>query len=141
MGTKLTSIIIILFVLTYGCTSKHKIVYESEEAFIQAYKISVFYGCMNKATNENFQKLILENNDLGTAPQVAVIFHAEVEQAIKVGEEFSEGIKEINYSDYKGKKPIFSDCSYYAFFSKEVDSIAKANYRKNKKIKLDYIYE
>lgn len=112
--------------------------YESKGEFIQAFKVSVLYGCINEATNGEFQKFSINNNDLGLALEVSVLFHSETEYAIKIGEELSKKIRTINYSDYQGKKPIFSDCVNFAF-SKEIDSLALAKYKEWKNAKIEYI--
>ncbi|MFV0305537.1 MAG: hypothetical protein ACK5IC_08675 [Moheibacter sp.] len=144
MGTRLImhNLIVILLLLTLvGCSSSKRSIYQSKENFIQAYKISVYYGCVNTATSGNFQRFSSDNNDLGLAPQVAVIYHAEVEQAQELGKRLSSRINTINYSDYQGKKPILSDCANFAFYSNEVDSIAKVTYNTMKNAKPEYNYE
>lgn len=139
MGTKLkVKIITMLCVLTISCSSKKNVMYESKGEFIQAFKVSVLYGCINEATNGEFQKFSINNNDLGLALEVSVLFHSETEYAIKIGEELSKKIRTINYSDYQGKKPIFSDCVNFAF-SKEIDSLALAKYKEWKNAKIEYI--
>lgn len=141
MGVRL-KIIIVFFVLFcfYSCKTHKKDIKSEEEYYVQAYKTSVLYGCLNEATNENFQKFSIENNDLGLAVPIAVLFHAETEQATQVGRELSKKIRAIDYSDYEGRKPIFSDCVGFAF-SKEIDSVARKKFKEFKKGELRYEYE
>lgn len=124
-----------------SCNAKKEPQYQSKEAFLQAYKTSVFFGCIDEATNGNFSEFSRENNDLGLAPQVAVIYHAETQQARELGTELSKRIKPSSYMDYEGRAPIYSDCVSYAFFSAEVDSIARAEYKELKNGEMKYIYE
>lgn len=110
---------------------------KSEAEYVMAYKKTVFYECVNSATNGNLYKFSQDNNDLGTATEVAVIYHSDVEHAKKIGVELSSKIRTINYSDYDGKTPIFSDCIQFAF-GHYVDSIAKKKYKNLKTAKLEY---
>ncbi len=132
--------IILIFILLFTSCKTKKHIGSTKDEYIMAYKKAVLYGCLNSATNDNFSKFIRENNDLGTAIETAVLYHSDVEHAKKVGAELSSKIRTINYSDYNGKKPIFSDCIEFAF-SRYVDSIAKNKYRKLKNSKLEYISE
>lgn len=125
----------------FGCKSKRESIYQSKKDFIFAYKSSVFYGCLNEATNNNFSEFSKNNNDLGLAPMVAIIYQAETEDAIKLGKIYSKKIKSSTYGDYQGKSPIYSSCSHYAFYSKEVDSITLAKYEKSKNAKMRYDYD
>jgi hypothetical protein len=109
----------------------------SEAEYVMAYKKSVFYECVNNATSGNLYKFSENNNDLGTATEVAIIYHSDLEHAKKIGMELSSKIRTINYSDYNGKKPIFSDCIEFAF-GNYVDSIAKKKYKNLKTNKLEY---
>lgn len=138
MGVKLErNVIVLIWLITISCSSKKEVMYQSKEAFVQAFKVSVLYGCLNEATNGEFQKFSLHNNDLGIAQEVSILYHSENEYAIKIGQELSKKIEEINYSDYQGKKPIFSDCVNFAF-NKKTDSLAKRKYKQWKTVKLEY---
>lgn len=132
-------IILVLTVLITSCKTQDTISI-SEREYLMSYKKTVFYECVNNATNGNLYKFSRENNDLGIATEVAVIYHSDVEHAKKLGIKLSSNIRTINYSDYNGKKPIFSDCIEFAF-SRHVDSIAKNKYRNLKNSKLEYISE
>jgi hypothetical protein len=124
-------ILSILFFVLISCNSSQKIIVSNleEETFVQAYKTAVFYGCVNEATNDNFNKFSKENNDLGLATTVAILNHSTNEDAVNYGKEISKKVRTINYADYEGKKPIFADCMAFAF-SKEVDSIARIQFLK-----------
>ncbi len=142
MGTRVSLVFCLFgFLFVLGCKSKDESIYQSKEDFMYAYKSSVFYGCMNGATENNFSNFSKNNNDLGLAPMVAVIYHAETQNATELGEKYSKQIKPSNYGDYQGKSPIFSSCAYYAFYSKEIDSIANAIYRKAKNATMKYEYD
>lgn len=142
MGTRVSLVFCFFgFLFVLGCKSKYESIYQSKEDFMYAYKSSVFYGCMNGATNDNFSKFSKNNNDLGLAPTVAVIYHAETQEATELGEIYSTKIKPSTYSDYQEKSPIFSSCAYYAFYSKEVDSIANTKYEEAKNAKMNYEYD
>lgn len=141
MGVRL-KVGVIFFVLFCFCsckTSKKK-VKDEEYSYVQAYKTSVLYGCLNEATNGNFQKFSIENNDLGLAQESEIIGKIEVTEITNIGGKLSKKIRVIDYSDYEGRKPIFSDCVGFAF-SKEIDSVARKKFKEFKKAKLRYEYE
>lgn len=134
--------IIIFFIfpiLVSSCKTKKEFG-STEKEFVMAYKKAVLYGCINTATNNNLIKFSRENNDLGIAIETAILYHSEVINAQSIGGKLSEKIRTIDYSDYEGRKPIFSDCIDFAF-SKKTDSIAKSKYSQLKKGKLVYITE
>lgn len=130
-------LIIVIFIILFASCKTQNAISSSEREYIMAYKKAVFYECVNNATKGNLYKFSKENNDLGTATEVAIIFHSDVEHAKQIGIELSSKIRAINYSDYEGKKPIFSDCIEFAF-SKYVDSIAKVKYKNLKNSKIEY---
>lgn len=129
--------IVVIFVASILSCKKDNVVDCSEGEYLMAYKKSVFYECVNSATNGNLYKFSDENNDLGTATEVAVIYHSDLEHAKEVGIRMSSKIRKIDYSDYNGKRPIFSDCIEFAF-SEHVDSIAKHKYRILQSSKIEY---
>lgn len=139
LKSKISVIIIPMIILFNSCKSQ-KHIGSTEKEYIMAYEKAVFYGCFNEATNGNFAEFTLANNDLGTAIETAILYHSDVLNAIELGAKLSNNIREINYADYQGKKPIFSDCMEFAF-SKYVDSIAKKKYKTLKKSKLEYKME
>jgi len=141
MGIRIINLLFLSFVLVCSCKTKKESLYPTKDDFIQAYKIAVFYGCYNEATGNQFSKFIGENEDLGLASIVAVIYHAETELARNLGSNFGKTIQPSEYADYQGKSPYFSSCAYYAFYSREVDSIANALYKTGKNAKMEYIYE
>lgn len=106
-------------------------VLNEEENFVLAYKTSVLFGCINEATQGSFNEFSKENNDLGLAVPTAVLQHAETKKAAEFGALLSKGIIPSGYADYEGRKPIFSNCVAYSF-SKETDSIARAEYNLKK---------
>src|SRR5690554_5837268 len=93
---KFSVVFFVLFCL-YSCKTHKKDIKLEEEYYVEAYKTSVLYGCLNEATNGGFQKFSIENNDLGLAVPVAVLFHAETEQAKQRGQELSKKIRAIDY--------------------------------------------
>lgn len=115
-----------------SCTSINKTIQNNEEEnFVLSYKKSVLNGCVNGATNNKFNEFSNENNDLGLAIEIEIMQHQEVINAVNEGKKLSEKIRTIKYSDFEGKKPIFSDCISFAF-SQEIDSLARIAF-KNKK--------
>ncbi|MEX2349919.1 MAG: hypothetical protein WD554_03485 [Flavobacteriaceae bacterium] len=133
------SIIILLLTSLFSCTT-NKHIGSTEEQYVLAFKKAVLYGCINGATDGEFQKFLIENNDMGTAIETAVLYHAVVLEAQEVGVNLAKNIEASTYSDYQGRKPIFSNCISFAF-SKKVDSLALARYKELKKGEMRYIYE
>lgn len=125
-----------IFIFLLSCKA-NKHIGSSEEEYVMAYKKAVLYGCVNRATKGNLQRFSESNNDLGIAIETAVLYHAVALEANKKGEELSKGVREINYADYDGKKPIFSDCVDFAF-SRSIDSVARIKYEQLRKGKLKY---
>ena len=131
-------IYIVFGMFLFSCKSSQKMevsnmqVSTSEEEFVLAYKSCVMYGCINEATNNKFYLFSKENNDLGLAVEVEIMQHYEVSVAKNKGKELSKEIKAIDYADFEGRKPIFTDCLRFAF-SKEVDSLAREMYKKKVK--------
>lgn len=122
----------VLLLLLLSCSPVNKITQNKEEEnFVLAYKKSVLNGCINEATNNNFDKFSKDNNDLGLAIEIEIMQHQELIVAVNKGKELTKKIRTINYSDFEGKKPIISDCVSFAF-SQEIDSIARVTF-KNKK--------
>lgn len=115
----------------FSCKTGQNIIDKKEENYVLAYKKAVLFGCINKATNGKFQDFSKNNNDLGIALEVAILYHYEAIEAKKIGEKLSNKIRTIDYDDYEGRKPIYSDCVSYAF-NKEIDSIAREKYKKLK---------
>ena len=137
----LTKAFVFLFatlLLNFSC--KKEQISQEEKDFLESYKSVVLYSCINKSTDKNFYLFLEKYNDLGLAPEVAVIFHSEANDAIKVGEDYSNKIEPIDYTEYEGRKPIYSNCFRFAN-SPYVDSIAKVRYKLFKNSKLEYIYE
>jgi hypothetical protein len=133
MGIKLNfmkKVLSILFFVFLSCKTSQKVIVSNsdEESYVQDYKTSVFFGCVDKVTSGNFNKFSKENNDLGLATTVAILNHANNEIAINYGRNISKKIRTIEYADYEGKKPIFADCLAFAF-SKETDSIARLKFK------------
>ena len=127
-------IIFISCTIVLACKSSKKIdvINSKEEEFVLAYKKCVLYSCINEATENKFNLFIKENNDLGLAVEVAIMQHAEVAIAIEKGKVLAKEVNPIDYSDYQGKKPIFSSCISFAF-SKDIDSIARKTYNEKEK--------
>lgn len=134
---KSEKIIIITIAILFNSCKSQKHIGSSKNEYIISYKKAVLYGCLNKATNGNFAEFSRANNDLGIAIETAVLYHSDVLKAKELGAQLSKNIREIKYSDYGSKKPIFSDCINFAF-SKSVDSIARLKYKNLKKNNLEY---
>ena len=127
-------LILVAVILLISCKSNAGIGIAKKE-FIFAYKIVVFYSCVNAATSGNLGKFSLNNNDLGIEPQTAVLHHLDVLEAKNIGVELSKKIKFSYY--YKGEKPIFSGCIGFAF-SKTIDSMARTRYKNLRRGKAVY---
>ena len=133
-------LILVAVILLISCKSNAGIGSTKKESIL-AYKIAVFYGCVDAATNRNLSEFTEKNNDLGLAPETAILYHSVVLDAINTGAELAKKIKAPIYSDYQGKRPIFSDCMDFAFREKSIDSMARVQYKKLIKGKMEYIYE
>jgi len=128
-----------LIVLLTQCKTTQESIYESEVAFVQAFKISALHGCLNEATQGDFGATMRKYDDLGLAAQVAVLYHAENAIARELGEKFSKTIEPHYY--YEGKRFIFNDCVKWAMYGNEVDSFATDWYHRNKYSQLQYRYD
>jgi|TARA_R110000868_G_scaffold367410_2_gene630381 hypothetical protein len=141
MKTPLSRALLVITIFTFLCScNTNKRLGFSKEEYITAYKKAVIYGCLDKASNGNFVKFSEENNDLGTTLETVILYNTQSVEAQNLGANLSKNIKIIDYADYEGRAPIFSDCLDLAF-SKSVKSIAKEKYRQRKKSKLEYVYE
>ncbi|GEM_PF-2166341 len=129
-------LLLIMLMLLVQCKTTKESIYESEEAFVKAFKISALYGCLNKATQGEFGATLRNYDDLGLAAQVAVLYHAETAFARELGEEFSRTIKPHYY--YEGQRFIYNDCVKWAMYGNQVDSIATDYYHRNKYSQLKY---
>ena len=134
-------LVFIIVVLSVSCKSNVHIG-STKKGFILAYKTAVFYGCVNAATNRNLDEFCVNNNDLSLAGETAILYHSVVLDAVNAGAELAKKIKAPIYSDYQGKRPIFSDCMDFAFREKYIDSMARVEYNKALKPgEMEYIYE
>ena len=133
-------LIFIIVVLSVSCKSNVHIG-STKKGFIFAYKAAVVHGCINSATNGNLREFTKNNNGLGLATETAVLYHSVVLEAVNAGAKLSKRIRASNYSDYQGKKPIFSDCIRFGFREKSIDSMARVQYKKLIKGKMEYIDE
>ncbi|MEM9680391.1 MAG: hypothetical protein AAF901_08715, partial [Bacteroidota bacterium] len=73
------------------------------------------------------QEYMLGQNDLGLAIEVNILDVMTVVEMQEIGAGLVSEIRTINYSDYQGKQPKFSDC-YNLVHSKKMDSLIKSNY-------------
>lgn len=123
--------LIVLLTLN-SCVIQHR-VSQAEKDFVLFFKGAVLYGALNGYSNGGFQDMNTLHQDLGLAPNVAVIYHSNVEEAKKLGENFVSSIQPSGYADYEGRSPYYSESIKYAFGDK-VDSIAKAKFREMKRL-------
>jgi len=134
MGTKLKYLYLLtLLIISISCKI-HKIEESSskKEDYVLAYKKAVLYGCINAKTNKDFSKILIEHNDMILTKEFPILFYEIVAEATQLGEKYSSKINtHTYYEDLRGKTPIFSDCVSFAF-GKEVDSIAKINYKRTR---------
>lgn len=130
MGTKLTYLLLI--VIFYSCKSTKPQWPTQERDYIDAYKKAVLYGCLNESTGGNFQKMLIENDDLCLYTEVQIIYHDTYEKAKSHGSNYARTIEKVSLPDIENKIPGFSQCVSYAF-GREVDSIARASYKIYKK--------
>lgn len=122
-------IIILVVLIISSCKSNQNSNKDKKNEYILAYKKSILYGCIEEATNNNFHKFSKENNDLGLTVEQSILYSGIVNKPFELGKKLSKNIRTINYLDYEGRKPIFSDCVSFAF-SKQSDSIARDSYKK-----------
>lgn len=142
MGTRLVIFIVMGFLIPSCATKRFSEVGSTEKEFVIAFKKSVLMGCLNEVTDNEFGKfLVTKHNDIGLYTEVAILYHSEVQLAKEMGGNYAKTLKPVDYPDVTGKKQGYSNCIDYAFYSKEIDSIAKSNYKKMKKGKMNYIYE
>jgi hypothetical protein len=102
--------------------------YVHQEDFENAYRVSFICGCINERTSEKFSNFLLDSDDSGLFSASGIISHELVREADSLGRVYSQKIKPINYSDAGFRKPIFSNCVFYAF-SKEVKMTIRLRYK------------
>ena len=130
-----------LLLIFFSCKSKiDSLVSTTENDYVLGYKTILLYGCLDEGTNSNFAKTMQESNDLGLAVESEILGKMETNEIIELGRNLSKKVKQINYADYEGKKPIFSSCVSFAF-SKESDSLARYKFKESKKSKVEYGYD
>ncbi len=120
-----------VFILV-SCKSTKSQWLTEEEYYLEAYKKSVLYGCLNESTRGNFQKMLIENDDLCLYTEVQIIYHDTYEKAKSHGSNYARTLEKVSLPDIENKIPGFSQCVSYAF-GREVDSIARASYKIYKK--------
>lgn len=123
----------ILLLLVFSSCSSLKNNYskiEQEEAYVQAYKICIAYGCINEGTKNGLQRILQEQNDLGLATESEILGKVESVSIVNEGKEIAKKITPIDYADYEDRRPYFSDCISYAF-SKQTDSLARLAFKKS----------
>jgi hypothetical protein len=111
-----------------------------QEDFIKSYQVAFVCGCINAGSNNNFNKFLKENNDLGLFSEVEFLSHGVVKEADSLGRVYANKVRPINYGDAGDRKPYFSRCIYLSQ-SREVYTLIKSQYKKLKKAKLTYEYE
>lgn len=103
--------------------------YVKKSDYVTAYKTAFMSGCLYASTNGNFYSFLQGNNDLGLFTEADLISHVKVNEADSLGRIYAKKIPLFTYGDGAGKLPGFSRCMVFTL-SKEVDSIAKATYRR-----------
>jgi hypothetical protein len=142
MGTRLNFLILILFLVSCDTEKATEDVGSTEKEYVIAFKKSVLLGCLNGITNQELgESLHNKYNDIGLYTEVAIISHGNVDYASSLGSQYYEKLETVNYPDVKGRKQGYSNCIDYAFYSEEIDSIAKAKYRGLKNAKMEYSYD
>ncbi|MBX2953331.1 MAG: hypothetical protein KF870_12560 [Leadbetterella sp.] len=131
----------ILTLWACACTSSQKGIGAPKKDYIRAFKIAVFHGCLNEGTKGDFDRFLRDAGDLGLAREVAILHHTETTKAFEVGEAYSYKILPYEYEDYEGRRPLTSHCAQYAFYSREVNSMAKKMYRRQLRGKWEFIDE
>src|SRR5690554_2311604 len=143
MEIKLNTLIMVLSLLVSSCaTKKYSGLGSTEEEFIIAFKKSILMGCLNELTEDEFGKLLVTKyNDIGLYTEVAILYHSEAFFAKCMGVNLAKSLKSVDYPDVAGKKQGYSRCIDYAFFDKEVDSIARIRYKELGKGEMEYLEE
>ena len=126
MGIRLITLLLILCLLS--CKARVSHADSLEHDYVESYKKAVLYGCLNEVTEGDFQKSLIKNNDLGLYTEAQVLFHAVCDRAKQRGENYARSIEAVSLPDAEGRRG-YSHCVSYAF-SKEIDSIARVEYRK-----------
>ncbi len=128
---KIITISAICLLASCANTKKKYVVDEiKQKQFKDAYKTAVFYGCFNKATENQLNQLCETAKDLKLASETAVVLHEGIKEAVALGENEVLNIKKIEYDDYYAKRPLLSHC-YCFSISQKVDSIATLRYTKH----------
>lgn len=129
---------LLIVVSAWSCKTTKKVVVDSaEERYVMAYKSSVLYGCLNEATRGGFQVVMTEKNDVGLAVESEMLGPIKISELCQFGGDFSRKITPIDYADYENMSPIYTNCVSFSF-SREVDSIARQQYKMAKNSTMEY---
>lgn len=143
MGIRIIFLMLILFLVSCKTEKVTTDVGSTEKEYVRAFKKSVLMGCLDGITNQEFGKSLHNKyNDTGLYTEVAILYHSEVKLAIKKGNNYAKTLKKpVSYPGVEGRYKGYSGCIDYAFYSEEIDSIAKAKYRGLKNGKMEYLYD
>ena len=132
-----TKYFILLLIVIVSCKTYKKdrfsYDYDSEKLWINSYKYEVFYGCISEGLKNDSLRIILQNKDLFN-PCNELEFN-QIDSARNIGNKVIKNapkpfIKIDLGDEYLLKKNFISfNCLNY-FYSKELDSIARKEYKK-----------
>ena len=130
-------ILIVCLVIAAGCKTRHQntnFEYNiSENPWIDAFKDKAFVSCLKESyKNDSIFKMI-EEVDLYNPYDGYYTINEFVAKADNIGRVVAKNIPKTNYRDYGKSNYYMATCLHY-YASKELDSIAKAEYKKYIKI-------
>lgn len=137
MDTKLKTLLYISIFTLCSCTSSNQFVYHFEkDSWIKSYKTYAFYGCFRESyRNDTIIEMIGEKDFIN---QSEIIANWDIiERANNLGANIAKNIPKPIYPKFEeGNKEKFYKKNYYLvsclnyYASKELDSIAKVEYKK-----------
>jgi hypothetical protein len=137
---KYINLIFFIIVLPVSCKTQQRDKFnyklDEKQAWINAYKYEVFYGCIKEGIGNDSLRIILGKKDL-FSPYPDMDF-STIDDARKLGKQIIEKMPDAYIKIDKGeehlkeKNFISNTCLMY-YASRELDSIAKSEYKVLKK--------
>lgn len=124
---------VVIVIITLCSCSSHKnvsIVSNDEKAWVNAFKDKTFVSCLKESysKNDSIFKMI-DKIDLYNPYDGFYTIDSFIMKADNLGRNISKQIPPTNYKDYGKSNYYMATCLHY-YSSKELDSIAKAEYKK-----------
>lgn len=122
-------VILSLFFLACSASKQSHINNNYDKAWINAFKDKYFVSCLKESyKNDSIFKMI-DEVDLYNPYDGFYTIDEYVVKAEKLGQNISKDIPSTNYKDYGKSNYYMATCLHY-YASKELDSIAKSEYKK-----------